>query len=102
MTWVRSTKCDTNKCVEIDMEFRKSSYSGSQGDNCVEVGATWTKSSFSGNNGSCVECTCDTTDDTIAVRDSKDPDGGILEFSHGSWNNFLLAVKAGDFDLLPA
>ena len=98
MDWIRSSRSEKGNCVEVGMEFKKSTRSNPSG-NCVEVGADWTKSSYSGNSGSCVEYTTQTDNDTIAMRDSKDPEGGILEFSAGSWNNFVAAVKAGDFDL---
>jgi Domain of unknown function (DUF397) len=34
----------------------------------------------------------------MLVRDSKDPDAGILAFDPGSWRAFVDAVQAGDFD----
>ncbi|GHJ46017.1 hypothetical protein Cs7R123_33590 [Catellatospora sp. TT07R-123] len=37
--------------------------------------------------------------ETVAVRDSKNPDGPILAFSRESWQSFLDAVKLGDLDL---
>ncbi|USQ88964.1 DUF397 domain-containing protein [Streptomyces phaeoluteigriseus] len=48
--------------------FRKSSYSGQQG-NCVEVAAT--------------------TDDGRAVRDSKRQDGPLIAVSGQSWQAFV-------------
>jgi hypothetical protein len=35
----------------------------------------------------------------VAVRDSKDPDGPKLAFSHADWRAFVAGVKAGEFDL---
>ncbi|MFD5254864.1 DUF397 domain-containing protein [Streptomyces bobili] len=48
--------------------FRKSSYSGQQGD-CVEVAAT--------------------TDDGRALRDSKRQDGPLIAVSPQAWRGFL-------------
>jgi hypothetical protein len=52
-------------------QFRKSSYSGS-GSNCVEAGAMPGK---------------------IAVRDTKDREGGTLEFDTMDWAAFLTMVR---------
>jgi hypothetical protein len=53
-------------------KWRKSNFSNAEGGACVEV---WRKSSHSnGNGGECVEV-AGTLD---AVRDSKNPDGGVL------------------------
>jgi hypothetical protein len=72
------------------MAWRKSSYSGSANDNCIEV-ATWCKSSYSG--GNCIEVA--TTAPSIAVRDSKDPDGAKLAFGAAEWLVFTRRVKDG-------
>ncbi len=56
---------------------------------------TWRKSSYSGNSGGeCVEVRAGLD----AVRDSKNSDGPVLEFSSTSVGAFVRAVKAGDFD----
>jgi hypothetical protein len=49
--------------------WKKSSYSASSGGNCVEAGRT--------DSGS------------IAIRDSKDRDGGMLRFAGSAWTAFL-------------
>jgi Domain of unknown function (DUF397) len=59
--------------------WRKSSYSGSNGGNCVEV--------------------ADSLSGVVAVRDSKDPGGPVLAFTHGDWRAFTAAIKAGEFGL---
>lgn len=60
--------------------------------------ARFFKSSFSPpRDGGCVEVAMD--EDRIAVRDSKDPDGGILVFNRREWNAFIEGVKRGEFDL---
>ena len=53
--------------------WRKSSYSGDNGGNCVEVG---------------------TVGPTVAVRDSKHPDGPLLAVVVGAWKAFIEQVKA--------
>jgi hypothetical protein len=71
------------------MEWRKSTYSGSNGGDCIEVG--WRKSSFSGSNGGqCVEVG---KDSVILVRDTTDRDGGTLAFSATTWQDFLTRVR---------
>ena len=77
--------------------WRKSSYSTTNGGACVEVGV-WHKASHSTpNGGGCVEVTA-TPAATVAVRDSKDPNGPRLAFAPGHWRAFTDRVKAGTFD----
>lgn len=61
------------------MTFRRSSYCGTDhvSEQCVEV---------------------DTAGSEVYVRDSKDPDGPVLVFSHDEFAAFVLAVQAGEFD----
>jgi uncharacterized protein DUF397 len=56
------------------IEWRKSSYTSSNGGTCVEVGV--------GPQG-------------VAVRDSKDPDGAALVFSMAEWDVFIGHLKGG-------
>ncbi len=67
----------------------KSSYSANNGS-CVEV--AFAKSSYSANNGNCVEVAA--LPGKVLARDSKNPDGGRLEFSQGAWRA-LTARLAG-------
>lgn len=60
------------------IEWRKASASANGGGNCVEVG----------NAG-----------DSVAVRDSKDPDGHTLVVIRAEWPRFLWRAQAGGFDL---
>lgn len=60
------------------IQWRKSSYSSSNGGQCVEVAAAWR---------------------AVAVRDSKDPDGPALVFSHSAWSAFIGHVKDGQVSL---
>lgn len=59
-------------------EFRKSSYSGSQGE-CIEVARN--------------------LHSVVGVRDSMNPYGPSLVFPAQAWAAFVTAIKAGD---LPA
>lgn len=54
--------------------WRKSSYTSSNGGNCVEV-------AFS-------------LPEVVAVRDSKNPDGGALVLSPAAWQALIASVKA--------
>ncbi|GAA2081615.1 DUF397 domain-containing protein [Actinomadura alba] len=59
-------------------QWRKSSRSGSSGDQCVEVADLYA---------------------AIGVRDSKDPGGPELTFTPGEWKTFTAYAKAGRHDL---
>jgi hypothetical protein len=59
-------------------EWRKSSRSSPSCDNCVEVAFV---------------------DGAIAVRDSKNPQKGILIFTPDEWDAFVAGTKDGEFDL---
>ncbi|WP_308167349.1 DUF397 domain-containing protein [Catellatospora tritici] len=61
------------------------------------VDASWAESGRSdAGGGQCVEVLFGA--DTVAIRDSGDPDGPMLAFSRGSWQSFLDAIKLGDLD----
>ena len=64
---------------QIELSWRKSSYSGNGGGSCVEVGT--------GLPGK------------VAVRDSKNPDGPVLGFGPEDWSAFVAGVRLGEFDL---
>lgn len=60
--------------------------------------AQWFKSARSnGGGGNCVE-TAHLDDGGMAVRDSKNPAGGILFFTPTEWSAFVGGVKDGEFD----
>ncbi|MEV8324368.1 Scr1 family TA system antitoxin-like transcriptional regulator [Kitasatospora sp. NPDC056731] len=60
----------------------------------TKTDAPWRKSSYSGNNGgNCVEVA--TTRPGRLVRDSKDPEGPVLDFSPVAWQSFIDAVRTG-------
>ncbi len=57
-----------------DLRWWKSTRSGTQGGNCVEVA---------------------TDEARWLIRDSKNPDGGMLAASATQWRSFLQSVKEG-------
>jgi hypothetical protein len=63
------------------------------------TGAKWHKSTRSGGNGgNCVEV-ADNLPGIVAMRDTKDRDGGTLIFTHAEWAAFVGGVRDGEFDL---
>ncbi len=52
----------------------------------------WIKSSYSNTGANCVELAI-TSSGEVAVRDSKDPDGGMLTFTVDEWHAFVAGVK---------
>lgn len=73
MRWVKSSFCADRQCVE----------------------AAFVKSTFS-SSGACVEAAPDAG--RVLVRDSKDPEGGTLEFSRADWYGLLDAIREGELD----
>lgn len=59
---------------------------------------TWRKSTRSGGGDHCVEVAT-AGDRFVGVRDSKNPDGGVLAFSPDAWSDFVEGVRSGEFDL---
>jgi hypothetical protein len=55
--------------------------------------AEWRRSSYCDANA-CVEFA--RMGDVVALRDSKDPRGPILQFSRAAWNDFVAGVNEGD------
>lgn len=56
--------------------------------------ARWRKSARSGSTGSnCIETA--TTGQSVAVRDSKDPDGARLAVGTRQWQKFTAAIRSG-------
>lgn len=57
---------------------------------------TWFKSSYSGNGGSCVEV-AGGIPGVVPVRDSKNPNGPVLELPADAFASFVAGVRAGEF-----
>jgi hypothetical protein len=56
--------------------------------------ADWRKASYSGNNGgACVEVARNLSG-IVAVRDSKNPDGGVLMVTPGQWAGLLASLRS--------
>lgn len=105
MNWIQSSKCNSQACVQwawtessycdtgacIQWAWTKSSHC--YGSDCVEW--AWTESShcYSSN---CVEVAQDI--EIGLLRDSKDPDGPVLQFPRQAVREFLAAIKCGQFD----
>jgi hypothetical protein len=56
----------------------------------------WRKAQLSVGNGACVEVA--SVMGMIALRDSKNPSGPILEYTAAEWRAFLDGAKKGEFD----
>lgn len=62
-----------------------------------EPQAHWQKSSLCGSS-TCVEVAA-LAPDAIGVRDSKQRDSPVLNFTRDEWTAFVAGVKNGEFDL---
>jgi hypothetical protein len=69
-----------------ELNWFKSSYSGSQGDACLEVALSWHKSSHP-EGDCCVEVAA--CPGTVHVRDSKDKQGPQLALTPAAWTAFV-------------
>ncbi|MDY0812393.1 DUF397 domain-containing protein [Kitasatospora purpeofusca] len=58
----------------------------------------WRKSTYSGPDNECVEG-ADGLSGVIPVRDSKDPEGPVLQFAGDARAEFVTALRAGEFPL---
>jgi hypothetical protein len=77
--------------MSTELEWFKSSYSGSEGGECLEVAYDWHKSTYSSEQGGdCVEVA--THPAAVHVRDSKNPDGPILTLDPATWTAFTASI----------
>ncbi|MEU7578500.1 DUF397 domain-containing protein [Streptomyces sp. NPDC041068] len=82
--------------------WRKSSYSSDTGGECIECapldGATWRKSTRSGSGGGdCIEIAqaqCN-GNGTVAIRDSKNPEGPVFTLTQAAFTRFVQAAATG-------
>ncbi|MGA5132887.1 DUF397 domain-containing protein [Streptomyces olivoreticuli] len=59
---------------ELDVIWRKSSYSGPNGGDCLEI--------------------ADNIPNALPIRDSKNPDGPALLVTPAAWTSFLTGIKS--------
>jgi uncharacterized protein DUF397 len=59
-------------------------------------GLGWLKAQASTYNGQCVEIAA--ASNAVAIRDSKDPNGPILVYTHAEFKAFLDGARNGEFD----
>ncbi|MEU6313793.1 DUF397 domain-containing protein [Streptomyces sp. NPDC047014] len=62
-------------------------------------GVTWRKASASIGSGECVEA-AGLGGGSVALRNSRFPEGPALVFTRGEWSAFLVGAKADEFDCL--
>lgn len=62
----------------------------------MKITGEWRKSSYSGANGNCVEIA--PTADGVAIRNSNRPEAGTVEYTKAELAAFLAGVKDGEFD----
>ncbi|MFE1831356.1 DUF397 domain-containing protein [Streptomyces yangpuensis] len=79
----------------LGVQWRKSSYSSTNGGECVECaplgGAAWRKASYSSTNGGdCVEVAAQPC--RVAVRDSKNPGGPTFTVGTAAFAAFVRSV----------
>jgi Domain of unknown function (DUF397) len=61
------------------------------------VGAAWRKSSHSNSQGNCVEFAA-LADGSVALRNSRDPQGPALVYTRAEISALLAGAKDGEFD----
>jgi Domain of unknown function (DUF397) len=68
------------------------------GSSASSITASWVKSSYSGPQGNCVEV-ARLADGSVAMRNSRYPDGPALVFTGSEWAAFLSGAASGEFRL---
>ncbi|MEU3455258.1 DUF397 domain-containing protein [Micromonospora sp. NPDC006766] len=61
------------------------------------TGAVWRKSTRSGNGGNCVEVATNllNSQGVVFVRDSKNPQGGLIAVTAAGWTAFTSSLRDG-------
>jgi len=57
----------------------------------------WRKSSYSNPSGNCVEL-AESASGLIAMRNSREPDGGVILYTRPEMDAFIRGAKSGEFD----
>jgi hypothetical protein len=60
-------------------------------------GLDWVKSSLSFSSGNCVEV-ASLPDGGVGLRNSRHPEGPVLQFTPGEWQAFIGGAHNGEFD----
>jgi hypothetical protein len=63
------------------------------------MNTVWVRSSLSFSNGNCVEV-AELPGGSVAIRNSRHPEGAVLTFTQGEWEAFLGGARLGEFDRL--
>lgn len=93
--WRKSSRCDSNLCVEVGADWERSSHCAN--GECLEVRAGWSTSSYCDSDtnpgsASCVQARRP-NEVEVHVRDSADPTGPVLSFGAGDWRRFLAGLR---------
>jgi hypothetical protein len=109
--WKRATRCESTSCVEIqwrragrcenatcvEVAWRRTARRES--NQCVEVGAVDTMGSWRKTTrcetAACVEVNARAEASAVLMRDSKNPDGTVLEFTAQEWRDFCTFAREG-------
>ncbi|MCF3118812.1 DUF397 domain-containing protein [Streptomyces arenae] len=82
------------------IRWRKSSYSGGTGGECIECaplnGTQWRKSTYSSATGGCIETAQAQCNATVAIRDSKNPEGPVFTVTATAFADFVKAAATHD------
>jgi len=57
----------------------------------------WRTSSYSQGQNNCVEVAFSAPGEEVWVRHSKNPDGGVLQFTSDEWKAFIAGARDGEF-----
>ena len=59
---------------------------------------SWTKSSYSGSEANCVEVAVSQDGEHVFVRNTRDSNGAMLDFTPAEWDAFLAGARDGEFN----